>query len=215
MLEADGAKHMEVKENVTREYYRRVKKILKSKLNGGNVINAINTRTVAIIRYGAGIIKWTKEEFRMYSVRSSLKKYFFAILYRSPSQAAVEIGTFTKNFDEILSRMSAENPYAVIITGDFNCRLLQWWENDIEKEDGKIFEPHTTELGLHELISEATHIMVDSKSCIDLISIDQPNLFLESGAHPSLHEQCHHQIVYGELSVKNLVPPTYYRKVGF
>ena len=64
MLEADGVKHMEMKENVTKEYYRRVRKILKSKLNGGNVINAINTRAVAIIRYGAGIIKWTKEELR-------------------------------------------------------------------------------------------------------------------------------------------------------
>ena len=52
------------KENVTKEYYRRVRKILKSKLNGSNVINAINTRAVAIIRYGAGIIKWTKEELR-------------------------------------------------------------------------------------------------------------------------------------------------------
>ena len=55
---------MEMKENVTEEYYRRLRKILKSKLNGGNVINAINTRAVAIKRYGAGIIKWTKEEFR-------------------------------------------------------------------------------------------------------------------------------------------------------
>ena len=64
MLEADAVKHMEMKENVTNEYYRRVRKILKSKLNGGNVINAINTRAVAIIRYGAGIIKWTKEELR-------------------------------------------------------------------------------------------------------------------------------------------------------
>ena len=64
MLEADGVKHMEMKESVTEEYYRRVRKILKSKLNRGNVINAINTRAVAIIRYGAGIIKWTKEELR-------------------------------------------------------------------------------------------------------------------------------------------------------
>ena len=62
MLEADGVKHMEMKENVTREYNRRVRKILQSKLNGGNVINAINTRAVAIIRYGADIIKWTREE---------------------------------------------------------------------------------------------------------------------------------------------------------
>ena len=143
------------------------------------------------------------------------KKYFFAVLYRSPSQTAAEFEIFIKKFDVMLSRMSAENPYAVIITGDFNCRSPQWWENDNENEEGKIFEPHTSELGLHQLISEATHIMGDSKSCIDLIFTDQPNLFLESGVHPSLHEQCHHQIVYGELSVKNLAPPPYYRKVWF
>ena len=104
----------------------------------------------------------------------------------------------------------------MIITGDFNCRSPQWWENANENEEGKIFEPCTSELGLHQLISGATHIMgEDSKSCIDLIFTDQPNLFLESGVHPSLHEQCHHQIVYGELSVTNLAPPPYYRKVWF
>ena len=109
--------------------------------------------------------------------------------------------------------MSAKNPYAVIITGDFSCRSPQWRENDNENEEGKIFQPCTSELGLHQLISEATHIMGDSKSCIDLIFTYQTNLFLESGVHPSVHEQCHHQIVYGELSVKNLAPPPYYRKV--
>ena len=46
--------------------------------------------------------------------------------------------------------------------------------------------------------------MGDSKSCIDLIFTDQPNLIVESGIHPSLHEQCHHLIVYGKLSVRTL-----------
>ena len=64
MLEVDEVKHTEMKEIVTKEYIRRVRKILRSKLNGGNTINAINVRAVAVIRYGAGIIKWTKEELR-------------------------------------------------------------------------------------------------------------------------------------------------------
>ena len=53
-----------MKEIVTKEYIGRVRKILRSKLNGGNTINAINLRTVAVIRYGDGIIKSTKEELR-------------------------------------------------------------------------------------------------------------------------------------------------------
>ena len=33
--------------------------VLKSKLNGKNKIQAINTWAVAVMRYGAGIMKWT------------------------------------------------------------------------------------------------------------------------------------------------------------
>lgn len=62
ILEADGIKHDEMKEQLTKEYIRRVRNILKSKLNGGNTISAINSRAVSIVRYGAGIIKWTKNE---------------------------------------------------------------------------------------------------------------------------------------------------------
>ena len=53
-----------MKELVRKEYFRRVKKILKSKLNGGNTIKAINSRAVSIIRYGAGIVDGTKEELQ-------------------------------------------------------------------------------------------------------------------------------------------------------
>ena len=52
----------------------------------------------------------------------------------------------------MLSRMSAVEPYCVIITGDFNCRSPQWWENENENEEGKLFEPITSELGLHPMI---------------------------------------------------------------
>ena len=54
--------------------------------------------------------------------------------------------------------------------------------------------------------------MGDSKSCIDLILTEQPNLVIESGVHPSLHEQCHHQIV-GKLSVSEIALPPYSRKI--
>ena len=58
-LDADGVKHEEVKCQTKKEYIRRVRNILKSKLNGGNIISAINSRAVSIVRYGAGIISWT------------------------------------------------------------------------------------------------------------------------------------------------------------
>ena len=51
-----------MKEKVQKEYYKRIRAVLKSKLNGGNVINAINIWALATVRYGAGIINWNKGE---------------------------------------------------------------------------------------------------------------------------------------------------------
>ena len=46
ILEADGMKDTKMKGNIGKEYLRRVRKILKSKLNGMNCITAINSRAV-------------------------------------------------------------------------------------------------------------------------------------------------------------------------
>ena len=140
-------------------------------------------------------------------IQLNRKKYFFVVVYRSPSQDQNEFDNFTVNFEMLLSKLHAENPFSVIVTGDFNCRSSQWWANDIENNEGKLFEQTTSDLFLHRLIAEPTHLMGDSKSCIDLIFSDQPNLVIESGVHQSLHEQCHHQIVFGKLSVSNVSSP--------
>ena len=143
------------------------------------------------------------------------KKYFFVVIYRSPSQSHDEFDDFMFNFELLLSRMHSENPLCVVITGDFNCHSTQWWEDDVENSEGRILEPFVSELGLHQLVSEPTHTMGDSKSCIDLILTDQPNLITECGVHLSLHENCHHQITYCKLSVSNVTIPSYTRKVWF
>ena len=127
-------------------------------------------------------------------IKLNRKKYFIAVLYRIPRQTQVESEGFRKNFELMLSKMSAEKPFSVIITGDFNCRSTQWWDGEFENEEGRIFEPFTADLGLNQLISEPTHIMGESKSCNDLVLRDQPNLFLESSVHPPLDELCHHHI---------------------
>ena len=109
-------------------------------------------------------------------------------------------------FEFMLSRMSGENPYCVIKTGDLNCRSTNWWADVIESEEGKLFESPIPDLALHQLISEPTHFNGNSRSCIDVISTDQPNLFLL--------EHCHHHIFFGKLSVTNLSPASYNAKFG-
>ena len=56
ILELDEEKEHEMKVKVTIEYTRRLSLILKSKLNGKNKIQAVNTWAVALLRYGAGIL---------------------------------------------------------------------------------------------------------------------------------------------------------------
>ena len=116
-------------------------------------------------------------------------------------------------FENLLSNLSNENPYVIIISGDFNCRSSQRWEKENEKDEGKRFEPLVSDLGLHQLIGDLTHLMGDHKSCIDLILTDQPSIFIDSGVHPSRHVLCHHQIVYGRLSTNNPTPPPCIRRI--
>ena len=54
--------HDEVKRSMKKEYIRRVKKTLSSKLNTGNVIKAINSWAVSLLHYSGGIVNWTKSE---------------------------------------------------------------------------------------------------------------------------------------------------------
>lgn len=60
ILEADRFRGLEMKEKVRKEYFHNIKKILESKLNSVNVVKAINSRVMILIRYGARVIKWKK-----------------------------------------------------------------------------------------------------------------------------------------------------------
>ena len=58
----DEIKEHKMKIKVTVGYKKRLRLILKSKLNGKNNIQAINTWALALLRYGTGIINWKVDE---------------------------------------------------------------------------------------------------------------------------------------------------------
>ena len=61
-LEGEEIKHQEKKKKIKKEYIKRLKAILKSKLNSGNTVKAINTWAIPVIRYSGGIIDWKNSE---------------------------------------------------------------------------------------------------------------------------------------------------------
>ena len=53
-----------MKLNVSKEYIRRIRKVLKLKLNGGNSVHGVNTWAVSLLRYSAAFVSWRKSEMQ-------------------------------------------------------------------------------------------------------------------------------------------------------
>ena len=57
ILEADTIKQAEMKEKIQKEYLRRTRKLLETKLNSRNLIKGINTWAVPLVRYSGPFLK--------------------------------------------------------------------------------------------------------------------------------------------------------------
>ena len=58
LLEAGEVMVNGMKDKVKKEYYRRVRKVLETKLDSGNVFKAINSQAVSVVRYSAAFLRW-------------------------------------------------------------------------------------------------------------------------------------------------------------
>lgn len=64
ILEGDQMMTGDMKVMLKREYCRRVRKIMQSKLNGGNSIMAVNSWAISLLRYSAPFVNWTRLELK-------------------------------------------------------------------------------------------------------------------------------------------------------
>ena len=64
ILGLDKVKEQEMNDIFRNQYMRRLKLVMKSKLNGRYKIKAANTWAVSLLRYGGGVIGWTKKELQ-------------------------------------------------------------------------------------------------------------------------------------------------------
>ena len=146
-------------------------------------------------------------------LQTSSKIYNFISPYRPSSQTADKFDSFLDNLKLNLDAMTDNNPFLVVVIGDFNARSLSWCINDKSNYEGTKIDCITTEYDLKQAINEPTHLLENSSSCIDLIFTSQPNLMMDAGVHPSLHTNCHHQIVYAKFNLKIHYPPLFEREV--
>ena len=102
-----------------------------------------------------------------------------------------------------LETFAQKGSFLTTIISDFNAKSCNWYNHDKTNFEGGTTESITSQFGLHQLINEPTHLLQNSSSCIDLIFTSQPNIVVESGVYPSLHPNCHHQIMKQMLILSN------------
>ena len=133
----------------------------------------------------------------------------FVCLYQSPRQTNDDFEKFRDNFELTLDTLAESNLDLVVVLRDLNIKSKNWYINDKTTTEGEEIEFVTSQFGLHQIINEPTYVLENSSSCIDLIFTSQRNLVVNSGVHPSLHPNCHHQIVYTKYDLKIHFPPPY------
>ena len=62
ILEADTIKQMQMKDTIRKEYLRRTRKLLETKLSSRNLIKGINTCAVPLVGYSGPFLEWTRDE---------------------------------------------------------------------------------------------------------------------------------------------------------
>ena len=129
--------------------------------------------------------------------------------------SADDFEMFIRRIELLTDYMSDEKPHCIIFAVDFNSRCKKWWPEDNVNEDhqGIALDEFIESDALFQLINQPTHILENSKSCIDLIITNQPSLLVESGVHPSLFKGCHHEIIFGKVAVSVPYPPPYKRRL--
>jgi hypothetical protein len=68
--QSNHIQHSIIKENLEKQFYLRIKSILKSKLNGNNLIKAVNTYAVPLLTYSFGVIKWSKTNLQNINIQT-------------------------------------------------------------------------------------------------------------------------------------------------
>ena len=64
ILEAGTNKQVQMKDKIQKEYLRRTRKLLETKLSSRNIIKGINTWAVPLLRYSGPFLQWTSVELK-------------------------------------------------------------------------------------------------------------------------------------------------------
>ena len=141
------------------------------------------------------------------------EKCFFTCIYRSPNLNHEELENFNSNFHLLLSNINDNHPTCSILIGDFNAKSSRCCNSDKSIRASEELDSITKSAGYSQLINQPTHFVNKTSSCINLIFSSDLNITKNCGIEKTIHEKCHHDIIYGTLNLNVPLPPPYYREI--
>ena len=109
-----------------------------------------------------------------------------------------------------MESVTQENIFLTVAIGHFSARSSKWWTDDKTTKEALKTENLLSRFSISQVISGSTQISINFNSCIDLLFTNEQNYRLGSFSlhrYPSLHSNCHHQIIYGMFNFKIFILP--------
>ena len=119
------------------------------------------------------------QECLIFEISINNKKGYVVSLYRSPGQTQDEFYSFINNLKKLIIDIYSRKANFVLMMGDFNAKSCNWSIDDTTTLEGAQLDSITSLNGIKQLVSEPTHILQQSSSCIDLIFTNQPNIVMD------------------------------------
>ena len=142
-MEADTIKQVEMKEKNQKEYCRRTRKLLETKLCSRNLMKGRNTWAVPLVRYLGKYLKWTREELNQIT-----RKLMTTHKALDPSDGVDIL---------YISRMEGGRGLCKIENSVY--ALLQRLKKYIEKHEGELF----TAIGNNTVNTMANRMIITRK----------------------------------------------------
>ena len=133
----------------------------------------------------------------------------FITLKRPPSQNQDYFQVFIDNIEINLENLTQNYPFYNGSRFDLNAKSKNHCRQGSTRFRGLTIDILTSGFGVSQIINEGTPIFESFSSCIDLIFTTQSNLVVESSVHPSLHANCHHQVVFADFNLQIYYPLLY------
>jgi hypothetical protein len=141
--------------------------------------------------------------------------YMFGVCYvpQTISEIAENSDRFIEYLDVTLESISQTNSKGLILVGDFNAKDPRWGFVEHSNALGQRLFNFVQEQNLFQLINEPTRITASSKSMLDLIITDVPDLFSDFGTLPPFFYLCDHCIIHGCISLHVLPNQSYIKEI--